>query len=87
MDLVVWIDSFHEEKITFKKNIKSVLLGIPTHPQKKNADIFIPLGTPGLDHNSHLFRVDKVVSMHLKKIRNISLPSVFEVLSKVKERI
>mgnify|MGYP001028934774 FL=1 len=87
VDLVVWIDSFHEEKITFKKNIKSVLLGIPTHPQKKNADIFIPLGTPGLDHNSHLFRVDKVVSMHLKKIRNISLPSVFEVLSKVKERI
>ena len=62
-------------------------MGIPTHPQKKNADIFIPLGTPGLDHNSHLIRADKVISMPLKKIRNISLPSVSEVLRKVKERI
>ena len=87
VDLVVWIDSFHEERIILKKNIKSVLLGTPNHPQKKNADIFIPLGTPGLDHNSHLLRADKVVSMSLKKIRNISLPSVSDVLKKVKERI
>ena len=87
VDLVVWIDSFHEERIILKKNIKSVLLGTPNHPQKKNADIFIPLGTPGLDHNSHLLRADKVVAMPLKKIRNISLPSVSDVLKKVKERI
>ena len=87
IDLAIWINSFNEKKIIINKKIKNVLIGIPTHPQKKDADIFIPVGTPGLDHKSHLLRVDKVVSVPLKKIRNISLPSVDLVLNKVKERI
>ena len=87
IDLVVWINSFSEKKIIINKKIKNVLIGIPSHPQKNNVDIFIPSGTPGLDHNSHLLRVDKVVSMPLKKIRNISLPSVEQILNKVKEGI
>ena len=87
IDLAIWINSFNEKKIIINKKIKNVLIGIPTHPQKKDADIFIPVGTPGLDHTSHLLRIDKVVSVPLKKIRNISLPSVDLVLNKVKERI
>jgi len=87
IDLAIWINSFNEKKIIINKKIKNVLIGIPTHPQKKDADIFIPVGTPGLDHKSHLLRIDKVVSVPLKKIRNISLPSVDLVLNKVKERI
>ena len=87
IDLVVWINSFSEKKIIINKKIKNVLIGTPSHPQKNNVDIFIPSGTPGLDHNSHLLRVDKVVSMPLKKIRNISLPSVEQILNKVKEGI
>ena len=87
IDLVLWINSFSEKKIIINKKIKNVLIGIPSHPQKNNVDIFIPSGTPGLDHNSHLLRVDKVVSMPLKKIRNISLPSVEQILNKVKEGI
>ncbi|MBH70976.1 MAG: hypothetical protein CMI97_00590 [Pelagibacteraceae bacterium] len=87
IDLAVWINSFNEKKIIINKKIKNVLIGIPSHPQKNNVDIFIPVGTPGLDHNSHLLRVDKVVSMPLKKIRNISLPSVDQILDKVKEGV
>ena len=83
IELVIWINSFNEKKIIINKKIKTVLIGIPTHPQKKDVDIFIPVGTPGLDHNSHLLRIDKVVSLPLKKIRNISLPSVDYVLNKV----
>ena len=86
IDLVIWINSFNEKKIIINKKIKTVLIGIPTHPQKKNVDVFIPVGTPGLDHNSHLIRLDKVVTAPLKKVRNISLPSVDQVLNKVKER-
>ncbi len=86
VDLVLWIDSFHENKIIFNKQIKSILLGTPTHSQKNEANIFIPIGTPGVDHSSHLVRVDKVVSMHLKKIRNLTLPSVFDILNQVKEK-
>ena len=74
-----------EKLIGQNKKIKTVLIGIPTHPQKKDVDIFIPVGTPGLDHNSHLLRIDKVVSLPLKKIRNISLPSVDYVLNKAGE--
>jgi len=85
IELVIWINSFNEKKIIINKKIKTVLIGIPTHPQKKDVDIFIPVGTPGLDHNSHLLRIDKVVSLPLKKIRNISLPSVDYVLNKAGE--
>ena len=87
VDLVIWINSFNEKKIIINKKVKNVLIGIPSHPQKNDVDVFIPVGTPGLDHNSHLLRIDKVVSMPLKKIRNISLPSVEEVLNKVGEVI
>ena len=85
IELVIWINSYNEKKIIINKKIKTVLIGIPTHPQKKDVDIFIPVGTPGLDHNSHLLRIDKVVSLPLKKIRNISLPSVDYVLNKAGE--
>ena len=85
IELVIWINSFNEKKIIINKKIKTVLIGIPSHPQKKDVDIFIPVGTPGLDHNSHLLRIDKVVSLPLKKIRNISLPSVDYVLNKAGE--
>ena len=85
IELAIWINSFNEKKIIINKKIKTVLIGIPTHPQKEDVDIFIPVGTPGLDHNSHLLRIDKVVSLPLKKIRNISLPSVDYVLNKVGE--
>ena len=85
IELVIWINSFNEKKIIINKKIKTVLIGIPSHPQKKDVDIFIPVGTPGLDPNSHLLRIDKVVSLPLKKIRNISLPSVDYVLNKAGE--
>ena len=85
IELVIWINSFNEKKIIINQKIKTVLIGIPSHPQKKDVDIFIPVGTPGLDHNSHLLRIDKVVSLSLKKIRNISLPSVDYVLNKAGE--
>ena len=85
IELVIWINSFNEKKIIINQKIKTVLIGIPSHPQKKDVDIFIPVGTPGLDHNSHLLRIDKVVSLPLKKIRNISLPSVDYVLNKAGE--
>ena len=85
IELVIWINSFNEKKIIINKKIKTVLIGIPSHPQKKDVDIFIPVGTPGLDHNSHLLRIDKVVSLPLKKIINISLPSVDYVLNKAGE--
>tara|TARA_B100001750_G_scaffold233305_1_gene233379 strand:+ start:17 stop:1258 length:1242 start_codon:yes stop_codon:yes gene_type:complete len=87
VDLAIWINSFNEKKIIINKKIKNVLIGIPNHPQKNDVDIFIPVGTPGLDHNSHLLRVDKVVTMPLKKVRNISLQSVEQVLNKVKKGI
>ena len=85
IELAIWINSFNKKKIIVNKKIKTVLIGIPTHPQKKDVDIFIPVGTPGLDHNSHLLRIDKVVSLPLKKIRNISLPNVDYVLNKAGE--
>jgi formylmethanofuran dehydrogenase subunit B len=45
--------------------------------------VFIPVGTPGLDHAGHLFRTDRVVALPLRQLRESSLPSVAEAIAAI----
>jgi formylmethanofuran dehydrogenase subunit B len=45
--------------------------------------VFIPVGTPGVDHAGRLIRVDNVVSLPLKDLGRADLPSVADVLSAI----
>ena len=45
--------------------------------------MFIPVGTPGVDHAGRLVRVDNVVSLPLKDLGRADLPPVADVLSAI----
>ena len=46
----------------------------------KEPDVFIPVGTPGIDHAGHAYRMDNVVAIRLKKLRHSGLPSTDQVM-------
>jgi formylmethanofuran dehydrogenase subunit B len=45
--------------------------------------VFIPVGTPGLDHAGHLFRTDRVVALPLAGLRTSRLPSVAQAIEAI----
>ena len=50
-------------------------------------EVFIPVGTPGIDHVGRAFRTDGVVSVPLRKLRDSGLPSTFDVLTAVEKAL
>jgi formylmethanofuran dehydrogenase subunit B len=53
----------------------------------KEPDVFIPVGTPGIDHAGHAYRMDNVVAIRLKKLRDSGLPSTAEVLNAIEHAL
>jgi len=46
-------------------------------------DIYIPVGTPGIDHPGRLIRADSSVSLPLPALRESGLSSVRQVLGQI----
>ena len=53
----------------------------------REPDVFIPVGTPGIDHGGYAYRLDNVVAIRLKKLRDSGLPSTFEVLTAIEQQL
>lgn len=53
-----------------------IALAHPDTVFAREPDVFIPVGTPGVDHFGHVFRMDSVVCLPLAPLRNAELPSV-----------
>jgi formylmethanofuran dehydrogenase subunit B len=45
--------------------------------------VFIPVGTPGVDHAGRLVRCDSVVSLPLKNLHRAELPRAADVLAAI----
>ena len=56
------------------------MLGANSNARSASAAVFIPVGTPGLDHGGRLLRTDAVVSLALHAQREVGLPSVATLL-------
>ena len=54
-----------------------------TLPARKGPTVFIPVATPGIDSNGHLFRVDTSVVAPLTPARDLPLPSVASIASQL----
>lgn len=85
VDAMLWVSSFSSGAKPPRASIPSIVLATPTTRIGYRPDVFIPVGTPGLDHKGHLFRTDSVVSLPLKQLRDNGLPSVAEVLNRLFE--
>ena len=82
-DLLVWLASYSPDLGPPATKLPTIVLGTPGLKLRKPADVFIPIGTPGVDHAGRLIRVDSVVSLPLKDLGRAPLPSAAEVLSAI----
>jgi len=83
IDALVWISSFGPEPIpaALADDVPAIVLGHPaTALDARNAPtVFIPVATPGVDSEAHLFRVDTSVVAPLTAARDAGLPTVASI--------
>jgi formylmethanofuran dehydrogenase subunit B len=81
-DCLVWLSSFTDSLAPPVSDIPTIVLG--THDLKlaKEPDVYIPVGTPGIDHKGQLVRCDSVVSLPLRDLgRGAGLARTVDVLA------
>jgi formylmethanofuran dehydrogenase subunit B len=86
-DLLLWIASLSPTLVPPLTKIPTVVLGTPGLALTKTPDVFIPVGTPGLDHAGRLVRVDNVVSLPLKDLGRADLPAVADVAASIEAEL
>lgn len=83
-DLLIWVASISTQLTPPETNIPTVVLGTPGLQMKRQPEVFIPVGTPGVDHVGRLIRVDSVVSLPMQDLQRSELPRVADVLQAVR---
>ncbi len=85
VDAMLWLSGISPGAVPPKADIPSVVLASTSVKIGYRPDVFIPIGTPGLDHKGHLFRTDSVVALPLKQLRQTEIHSASEVLTGILE--
>ena len=87
VDGLVWVDAFGRHPDPPAGNAATVILSSVKTAAARTAAVYIPVGTPGVDHFSRLLRTDTVVSLPLPRLRNAGLPDVAAVLTAITSRL
>jgi formylmethanofuran dehydrogenase subunit B len=82
-DTLLWVSTFNPEKLPPKANIPSIVIGHPNMQGQVDADVFIPVGTAGIDHKGTMFRIDSSVSLPLGQLKNVDFPSLNSVIAAI----
>lgn len=82
-DLLVWIASFSPDLGPPATKIPSIVLGTPGVKLANPPTVFIPIGTPGVDHAGRIIRVDNVVSLPLKNLGRSNLPRAADIVAAI----
>jgi formylmethanofuran dehydrogenase subunit B len=86
-DALVWVNAFNVNSVPPDSDLPTIVIGRSGMEFTKEPDVFIPVGTPGIDHAGHAYRTDNVVAVRLKKLRDSGLPSTAEVLSVIEHAL
>lgn len=82
-DLLLWIASISPTLLPPPTMLPTIVLGTPGLKLTGTPDVFIPVGTPGVDHAGRLVRVDNVVSLPLKDLGRAELPVAADVIAAI----
>jgi formylmethanofuran dehydrogenase subunit B len=82
-DVLVWIASITPNVTPPKTDIPTIVLGTPGLKLAETPAVFIPVGTPGVDHAGRLVRCDSVVSLPLTDLGRAPLPRTADVLAAI----
>jgi len=86
-DALVWVQAFNAKAVPPVTALPTIVVGRSGMTFAKEPDVFIPVGTPGIDHVGHAYRMDNVVAIRLKKLRESGLPSTFDVLNAIEQAL
>ncbi|MFG1462888.1 formylmethanofuran dehydrogenase [Xanthobacter sp. DSM 24535] len=75
-DLLLHVSAFRPDPPAAFSGGPVIALSHPETEFEREPDVFIPVGTPGIDHAGQVFRMDSVVCLPLEKLREAGLPSV-----------
>ncbi|MDD5579836.1 MAG: formylmethanofuran dehydrogenase subunit B [Methylobacter sp.] len=84
-DALVWVQAFNAGAVPPVTDLPTIVVGRSGMTFEHEPDVFIPVGTPGIDHAGHAYRMDNVVAIRLKKLRDSGLPSTAQVLSAIEQ--
>ncbi len=84
-DALIWVNAFNAQANPPKTNVPTIVVARSGMMFEKEPDVFIPVGTPAIDHAGHAFRLDNVVAIRLKKLRDSGLPSTADVLNAIEQ--
>ena len=77
-DSLLWISAFTDETPP-ALDVPTIILSAH-RTGAGDANVYIPIGIPGIDHTGNLFRTDNIINMPLKKVRDTALPSAARVI-------
>jgi formylmethanofuran dehydrogenase subunit B len=86
-DLLVWLSSFSTDLGPPSTRIPKVVLGTPGLRMAQQPAVFIPVGTPGVDHAGTMIRCDNVVSLPMKNLGRSQLPRAADVLAAIEKAL
>ena len=86
-DVLVWVQAFNASAVPPQTALPTIVVARSGMVFVKEPDVFIPVGTPGIDHVGHAYRLDNVVAIRLKKLRNSGLPSTADVLNAIEQAL
>lgn len=86
-DVLVWVSSFDIDVTPPATTVTTVVVGRSGMQFDVEPAVFIPVGTPGIDHAGQVFRTDGVVALPVQKLRDSGLPSVSQVLAAIEEEL
>lgn len=82
-DALLWVSAYNSMRLPARVAVPTIVLAPPGAAFESEPDVYIPVGTPGIDHAGHYTRTDKVVALPLRKLREIGLPSVADVVASI----
>jgi formylmethanofuran dehydrogenase subunit B len=86
-DALVWVQAFNAKAVPPVDHMPTIVVGRSGMTFTKEPDVFIPVGTPGIDHAGHAYRMDNVVAIRLKKLRDSGLPSTADALHAIENAL
>ncbi len=82
-DMLLWVASIGTDIGLPQTTAPTILLGTPGVRTAQPATVYIPVGTPGIDHTGQMVRCDNVVSLPMQNLGRSQLPSAAKVLTAI----
>ena len=83
VDALLWVGSFGPHGAPPPTRLPQIVLAHPQAQPPPGNSLFIPVATPGINADGHLFRTDGGVVLPLRKLYDDGLPTVAEVVTRI----